>query len=224
MSAGNKVASLGAVDEGWEPVFKESGLEFIKLSRPEEISKLSADCFLVDVRSSKGGEEITKIKSLTSAPILSLVGESVNRDQLIQLKRFGAEGYVRDNTPPEEVSIRIRSMLKEGTKERPPESRAAQRIWFQQKVDFKIFDRSYSAWSTTLSETGIFLHTNLSFPLYSILHLQFQLFDPSPIFKSEGVIVRQEVDGDVRGLGVMFQNLKGENVRLLESFLEIYRS
>jgi len=87
-------------------------------------------------------------------------------------------------------------------------------------VEFKVFDKQYSAWSTTLSETGIFLRTHLSFPLYSVIRLRFDLLGDLRPVECDGVIVRQEVEGPIRGLGVMFQNLNGENVRALESLLQ----
>jgi Tfp pilus assembly protein PilZ len=111
----------------------------------------------------------------------------------------------------------------DGSAQQNKEARGARRVWFQQNIDFKVFDRSYQAWSTTLSETGIFLHTTLTFPLYTVLHLKFDLLGQPQTFSCEGVIVRQEVEGPIRGLGIMFQNLKGENVRILESFLEFYK-
>lgn len=102
------------------------------------------------------------------------------------------------------------------------ESRSADRVWFQEQVKFEIFDRAHIAWSTTLSETGIFLRTSLSFPLYSTVKLSFPLWGEPEHFSCDGVIVRQETDSDLKGLGIMFQNLTGESIRRLESFFESY--
>jgi hypothetical protein len=53
--------------------------------------------------------------------------------------------------------------------------------------------------------------------------LSFKLWGDELPFECDGVIVRQEGENDPKGLGVMFQNLRGENIRRLESFFEIYR-
>jgi len=120
------------------------------------------------------------------------------------------------------VALRIQWMLKDAEERASGESRSSKRVWFQQKVQYKIFDQSHFAWSTTLSETGMFLRTDLSFPLYSLMHLSFSIPGDGQVFECDGVIVRQEVDHEPRGLGVMFQNLKGESIERLESFLEVY--
>ncbi|MDB5037136.1 MAG: hypothetical protein JWQ35_664 [Bacteriovoracaceae bacterium] len=217
-----KVVGSGSVDESWGPALRESGLNYSSIQNLEEALKSKADCFLVDARDSQWLEALSKIKSSSGAPILSLVKNSVRREELQQLRTRGAQGYLSESTPAEEVAIRIHAMLHERPKDKK-DYRTARRAWFQQEVEFSVFKTVNKAWSTTLSETGIFLRTSLSFPLYTVLHLKFNLLGESRPFECDGVIVRQEVEGDIRGFGVMFQNLKGENVRNLEAFLEIYR-
>ncbi|MBN8555017.1 MAG: PilZ domain-containing protein [Deltaproteobacteria bacterium] len=217
-----KVMGVGAGTASWASAFKECGIDFKSHNSVDEALKSEADCILLDARQAHWVSEIPKLKAKTSATILSLIKDSFNRDDLLKLKNQGSEGYVSESTPAEEVVIRVRALLDNPPKEMK-EARAAKRIWFQQKVDFKAFDKPQQAWSTTLSETGIFLRTNLTFPLYSVIQLKFNLLGQNEPFACDGVIVRQEVEGDIHGLGIMFQNLKGESVRALESFLEIYR-
>jgi len=114
-------------------------------------------------------------------------------------------------------------MLDDESEPYEKESRAARRVWFQQQVSFRAFDRDHSAWSTTLSETGIFLRTPLSLPLYSVIRVKFNILGHDQAFESDGVVVRQEVEGPIRGMGVMFQNLTGEGIILLESFLQLHQ-
>jgi len=218
-----KVAGSITVDESWGPALKESGLQYTTIGNVDEALNCKADFFLIDARDPKWVNEIGRLKSKTSVPILSLVTEQINRQSLSELKSKGSEGCIGEQTPAEEVALRIKAMLGVKSSAAVKEARGAQRIWFQQRVKFSIFDKAYSAWSTTLSETGVFLHTPLTFPLYSNVHLKFSLWGEDQPFECGGVIVRQEVEGDVSGIGIMFQNLKGENIRTLQSFLEIYQ-
>lgn len=222
MSGNLKVVGSGRVYESWGPALKESGLDYLNIQSLDEALKSEADFFLVDASKPEWVEAISKIKSATRAPILTLVKNTVRREELLALRTNGAEGYLSDATPPEEVVIRIHAMLGDLPRDRK-DYRSARRVWFQQEVVFSIFKQEHKAWSTTLSETGIFLRTPLSFPLYSVIHLKFDLLGGTKAFECDGVIVRQEVEGEIRGFGVMFQNLKGENIRTLEEFLEIYR-
>lgn len=222
MSLAKKVAAMGTMNESWGPAIKESGFEILNTKNLEEALKTKADCFLLDARDPQRVKDLAVLKSKTSALILSLVKDSILKDELVQLQSKGAQGHISDKTPAEEIVVRLHAMLAEPQKAKQKESRAARRVWFQEEVEFNVFERSHKAWSTTLSETGIFLRTNLSFPLYSLIHLKFHLLGIGK-FESDGVIVRQEVEGDIRGIGIMFQNLKGENVRSLESYLEIYK-
>lgn len=218
-----KVVGFGSFHESWGPALKESGLDYVSMNSAEEVLNTNADCFLLDTRQREGVETLSKLKSsLGGVPILSLVKSSVEKEELVDLRTKGVEGYLSENTPAQEVVVRIRAMINELPKEKR-DYRSARRVWLQQEVEFTVFKQNYKAWSTTLSETGIFLRTPLSFPLYTVMHLKFNLLGEKRPFECEGVIVRQEVEGDIRGFGIMFQNLKGENVRTLESFLEIYR-
>lgn len=220
MAQPKRIAGVGVNGDQWGPAFKESGLEFVAVQRAEDASS-PVDCWLVDLTQSR---ELPDLSKGGKAPVLSLVQDDVDRSELMRLRKKGVEGCIARSLPAEEVIVRIRAMLDwESKRANPMESRSAKRIWFQQKVDFKIFDRSHAAWSTTLSETGIFLRTHLSFPLYSVMHLQFQLLGEATPFEADGVIVREETEGAIQGMGVMFQNLSGESVRRLESFLDIYR-
>jgi len=224
MLSAKRVAGGKTFQESLAPAFKELGIEFLPFNNVDEAIRTQADCFLLDARDKQDWKDLSKLKSKTSVPILSLVNDSVRRDELLELRNNGSEGYLRENTPAEEIVVRIRAMLADvGDNQIPTEVRAARRFWFQQSVEFRIFERWHKAWSTTLSETGVFLRTSLSFPLYTVILLKFQLLgDPTP-FECSGVIVRQEVEGDIRGVGIMFQNLSGDAVRRLESFLEIYK-
>lgn len=222
MAQSKRIACSGGLEEAWGPALKESGLDYLAVRSMEDAVKSKADCFLIDARKPDWVRDFAQLKQKTDAPILSLVDDSIRREDLEKLKAKGAQSYLSDHVPVEEVIVRLRALMDQsGTQSK--DARGARRVWFQQQVNFKVFDRSYKAWSTTLSETGIFLHTSLTFPLYTVLHLEFRLLGQTQPFACEGVIVRQEVEGSIQGLGVMFQNLKGENVRLLESFLELYK-
>lgn len=223
MAESKLVGGLGSVDEMWGAALKESGLRFFQAQSSDELLQQAPDFLLIDLRAENRAQDLERIKENSKIPILSLIKNQPNRDDLLQLKNQGVSEYVVDNTPPEEIVLRIRSMMHPVSSSRTGESRSSKRVWFQQKVSFQIFEKDYSAWSTTLSETGIFLRTALSFPLYSVMRLNFKLWGDEADFACDGVIVRQEVEGDLKGLGVMFQNLKGENVRRLESFFELYR-
>lgn len=217
-----RIAGANSIHEAWGPAFREMGLEYVNCETPDEVVGAGADCILLDARRADWTQGVARLKGKT--PILSVVPESVGRKDLEKLKAQGTLGYVTENTPIEEVLVRVRALLNGSMPgEGIIDSRAAPRVWFQQEVQFKVFDRSYSAWSTTLSETGIFLRTSLTFPLYSMIHLSFHLLGESRPFTCDGVIVRQEVEGDIRGLGIMFQNLTGEKLRMLEAFIDLYR-
>lgn len=218
-----RVVGSGSVNESWGPALREFGLDYKAIQNPEELSQAKADCFLIDVRESGWAKSISKLKAkVQNIPIITLVSDTADQVFLKDLRVQGSQGYISAKTPPEEVAIRIRAMLREEPA-RAKESRAAKRIWFQEEVEFSIFKQAHKAWSTTLSESGVFLRTTLSFPLYSTIRIKFQIPGETRPFECDGVIVRQEVEGDVRGIGIMFQGLKGESVRQLESFLEIYR-
>lgn len=222
MAQTKKIAGLGQVDELWGATFKESGFQYFEVGSSEEALQAEPDFLLIDGRRASSRADINKVRSHSSGLILTLVDDSLTRNELAQLKQDGGSGYVSSKTPPEEVVLRIQAMLRQQEQQKNGESRSSHRVWFQELVEFKIFDKTHKAWSTTLSETGIFLRTPLSFPLYSVLHLKFNLWgDPLP-FECDSVIVRQEVESDLKGLGVMFQNLKGESIRRLESFFEVY--
>lgn len=220
------VATLGKVDEMWGAALKERGFRCVAAKTVDEAVKTSPDFVLVDIRDPKAKESLGSLRNSFKGSILSLIEESTSRSELVEMKEGGAQGYISIGTPPQELAIRMSSMLRLGPEQadvRSGEARSAKRVWFQQKVNFQIFNEQHEAWSTTLSETGIFLRTSLSFPLYSVMKMEFHLWgDPQP-FQCDGVIVRQEVEAEIRGLGVMFQNLKGEGIRRLESFLDIYR-
>lgn len=223
MSLSKKVAGLGSVDEMWAAAIKESGLNYIVSNDTNEILNSEIDCILLDSRDGGSADRLKMLRSEKQTPILSLVEDKVSRATLKDLKDNGASGFVSDKTPPEEVAIRLQAMVHASQRsQNMGESRSSRRVWFQQAIEFTIFDKTYTAWSTTLSETGIFLRTSLSFPLYSVMKLKFQLWGEDEPFECDGVVVRQEVDHPIRGLGVMFQNLKGENVRRLESFFDVY--
>ena len=223
MAAVKTVVGSPGLDDSIGPALRESGFQYRPVKGVEEALEAKADCVLVDARSPDWAKNISKLKGKVKGPILSWVRPGVPRDDLMNLQNAGATGYIREGTPAEEIVIRVRAMLDDKEDGTYRESRAARRVWFQQQVNFKIFDRDYQAWSTTLSETGIFLRTNLSFPLYSVIRMNFELMGETKPFECDGVIVRQEVEGPIRGLGIMFQNLKGESIIQLESFLALHR-
>lgn len=223
MSQGKLVAGLGLADEMWGAALKESGFRYVEVKTGEEAVESRPDFVLLDLHEPSNRKDLEKIRGAIGSPIISLIEDGVGRNDLIELRRIGASDYVSRKTPPEEVVLRLQSMAASDPDKRSGEARSAQRIWFQQRVEFKIFDKNYEAWSTTLSETGIFLRTGLSFPLYSVMHLKFHIWGDDQPFETDGVIVRQEVDQDPKGLGVMFQNLKGDSIRRLESFFELYK-
>lgn len=222
MARGKTVVGNKGIDDAIGPALKESGIAFKPIERWEEAMESQADCFLVDAREADWTKNLSKLNSKNNAPILSIVKSGVHKEDLKKLHDSGATGYVREGTPVEEVVIRLRAMLEDQSESHQKESRAAHRVWFQQLVTFKAFDREHTAWSTTLSETGIFLRTPLTLPLYSVIRMKFEIIGSSKIFEADGVIVRQEVEGPIRGIGVMFQNLTGENIILLESFLQLH--
>lgn len=215
-----------SLDETWGSALRESGIVFKPVARPEDASGSDADLVLLDARDPNWKASVSQIQQRTRAPILSLIKKGINHDEIQRLQGPGLVGYLSESLPAEEFVVRVKALLDEQPDPAQGfrESRAAHRIWFQQKVEFKVFDRTYSAWSTTLSQTGIFLRTSLTFPLYTVARMKFELVSDRPAFESDGVIVRQEVEGPIRGLGVMFQNLRGENVALLESFLQVHRT
>jgi hypothetical protein len=217
-----KIVSAKTVHESWGPALKESGFQYTPVVDIDEAVNSEADFYLIDARESSWVTELKKLKDKTKAPILSLINSDIPKEFLNQLRTNGSNGCIAENTPAEEVVVRIQAILR-GVAPANIESRAAKRVWFQQKVDFTVFDKKHEGWSTTLSETGIFIHTPLSFPLYSVIQLKFDLWGEGKPFECEGVIVRHEVEGEINGVGVMFQNLKGDAVRALESFLDIYR-
>ena len=223
MGGRKKIIGLGSVNELWGASFRESGFEYLSLDSSSEISQSSPDFLVFDARKPGFQNELKQLRQEVSSPILSLVSDSVSRSDLTALKNCGSTGSINFNTPPEEVIWRVKAMLRaQETASPTTESRSADRVWFQEQVKFEIFDKSHQAWSTTLSETGIFLRTGLSFPLYSTVKLSFPLLGEIEPFSCDGVIVRQEADSELKGLGIMFQNLTGEAIRRLESFFEAY--
>lgn len=223
MGGRKKIIGLGVVNELWEASFRESGFDYLNLESSSELSKSSPDFLVFDARTPNFQNELKQLRQEVSSPILSLVSDSISRSDLAALKNCGSTGSINFKTPPEEVIWRVKAMLRAQEAETPTtESRSADRVWFQEQVKFEIFDRAHIAWSTTLSETGIFLRTSLSFPLYSTVKLSFPLWGEPEHFSCDGVIVRQETDSDLKGLGIMFQNLTGESIRRLESFFESY--
>jgi len=223
MSNSKLIAGIGEVGEIWGAALKESGLRYLQVKNGEEAIKSSADFLLIDLRSPQQVSQAKALGSSSKIPVLTLVRDNPSKEELLQIKETGTSNYVCESVPTEEIVLRIHSMIRSDEMGKAGESRSSKRVWFQQKVNFSIFDKKYSAWSTTLSETGIFLRTELSFPLYSTMRLSFALWGDPEVFECDGVIVRQEVESQMKGLGVMFQKLKGENIRRLESFFEIYR-
>jgi DNA-binding response OmpR family regulator len=165
MPVNKTVVGTKGIDDSIGPALRESGFQFKPVDRVEDAIEAKADCFLIDARNPDWAKGLGKLKSKTSAPILSWVKAGALRDDLMKLHHSGTSGYVREGTPAEEIVIRVRAMLEDKEDSGHREARAARRVWFQQLVNFKAFDRDYTAWSTTLSETGIFLRTQLSFPL-----------------------------------------------------------
>lgn len=220
-----KIAASKELLENWGASFKECGMDYYSLNSPQEAFKTKADFFFIDARQNQWLSELPKLKEHTQSPIMVLISNSIKQKDLSFMKAKGVEGVIAENTPPEEIVLRLQAMLKQRKlpKEILPHQRGAERVWFQQEVDFTVFDRNYKAWSMTLSETGIFLHTTLTFPLYSRIHLRFKLWGRAELFECVGVIIRHEVEEDVVGIGVMFQNLKGEDIQVLQSFLELYQ-
>lgn len=223
MSNSKLVAGLGDVDELWGAALKESGLRYQSYRNGKEAVESAADFILLDLRGADKTADLQTIHSTGKAPVISLVDRDIDRKKMMKLKEEGVSGYLLGETPPAEVVLRIRSMMRPDAEKRTGESRSSRRVWLQQKVKFRVFDKDNEAWSTTLSETGIFLRTSLSFPLYSVLQLEFFLLGDSEPFRCDGVIVRQEVESEMKGLGVMFQNLNGENIRRLEAFFDLIR-
>ncbi len=220
------VAAVGDFDEMWGAALRERGFRCMATKSVDEVAKASPDFVLIDLRNQNARAGLEKIRQHVKGPILSMIEEGASRNDLVEWKKKGSSGYLSAATPASEIALRIQSMARSVNPQEANagEARSAKRVWFQQKVKFSIFGETHEAWSTTLSETGIFLRTSLSFPLYSVMRLEFQLWGDPEVFVCDGVVVRQEVESEIRGLGIMFQNLKGESIRRLESFFDIYRS
>jgi hypothetical protein len=219
MSDVKTILGATSLDESWGPALKESGFRYKSFSTMQEAARQGQSVVLMDARQPEWSAEVASIKSCDS-PILSVIKSDLRSDELARMKASGLKNYIREEIPAEELVIRLKAMTADVPERASKEARSSQRTWFQQIVEFKVFDKSYTAWSTTLSETGIFLRTNLSFPLYSVIRLRFDLLGDLRPVECDGVIVRQEVEGPIRGLGIMFQNLNGENVRALESLIQ----
>lgn len=213
------VLGAASLDESWGPALKESGFQFKSVSHLGDASTQGHDIILWDARRPEWSAEVQTLRA-SDRPILSVISSKLRGDELARLRASGLKDYVRDEIPAEELVVRLKAMTSESADRNLKEARSSQRTWFQQLVEFKVFDKSYSAWSTTLSETGIFLRTPLSFPLYTVIRLRFELLGDLRPIECDGVIVRQEVEGPIKGLGIMFQNLNGENVRALESLIQ----
>jgi hypothetical protein len=223
--AAKTVAGLSDLNEAWGPALKESGFQFCQVATPEEALHADADFVLMDARQNRWIEAVTQKGQRSNASVFSVLPPQIKVNEIAKLFAAGVRGFFPEDVPAEEVVVRLNALVESAeSADLSKDARSAQRIWFQQKVRFKVFDREHTAWSTTLSETGIFLRTPLSFPLYTVIRLQFDLFGMPKSFEADGVIVRQEVEGSIRGLGVMFQNLKGEAVASLEAFLQTQRS
>ena len=210
-----------ALHDTYGPAFREAGLECEPFRKVADALQANADGVILDLRRQEERDSLPSIQ--VGRPLVSLVSDSASRTDLHELKKRGARHIVSDRTPASELALRLLALLNEARDPQGQEFRGSRRIWFQQEIEFQIFDQSHRAWSTTLSESGIFLRTNLSFPLYSTLKLKFHLLGDMSPFECQGVIVRQEVEGPIRGLGVMFQSLSGEQIRMLESFLDLCR-
>jgi hypothetical protein len=219
MGDSKKVVGLGVENELVGPSLREKGFSYADVENISEAMQLGADFILWDYRKDSLMNPPGK---LSSVPILSIIDKNIRRDVLKSLKEKGSQGYLPQELPAEEVVLQVQALSQQNVGPEAAESRSSRRVWFQQKVEFRVFNEVYEAWSTTLSETGIFLRTPLSFPLYSVIRLKFYLFGETEAFECDGVVVRQESEADVKGMGIMFQNLKGENVRRLQSFFEIY--
>lgn len=222
MTKSKQVIGVGVENELLGASLRERGFNFANAKDMTEAISQQPDFILIDSRNSKILNSLDAQMSQGRVSILSFIDPDMNSADLKSLRKRGSSGYLPIDLPPEEVVLHLQSMTKPQDQPQAGESRSSRRVWFQQKIEFRVYDETYHAWSTTLSETGIFLRTPLSFPLYAIIKLKFKLFGDSEPFECDGVVVRQEVEGDAKGLGVMFQNLKGESVRRLEAFFEIY--
>src|SRR3989338_4495570 len=120
-----RVAGSMTVNESWGPTFKESGLEYASCANVDEALKTKADFFLIDAREAEWKDALLKLKSATSSPILSLVTSTIENQEIAKLLSKGASGCVLDITPPEEVVVRIRAMLRENRRSLESEARGA---------------------------------------------------------------------------------------------------
>ncbi len=221
MSQAFKLLVSPSLQELYGPALREAGLQFESVDRLAAGFSDQADAAFLDLRPMEARKGLPDLGD--KVPVMTLVSESTSRSDLKELKQKGARHLVAENTPASELIVRLMALLQEVRDTQTGEFRSGKRVWFQQEAELTVFDQVHRAWTTTLSETGIFVRTGLSFPLYSTVQLKFQLLGESSPFVCHGVIVRQEVEGPIRGLGIMFQNLSGEQIRRLESFLELCR-
>ncbi len=224
MAENLKIVGSPSCLEALGPALRESGFDVRPFSRPEEALSQSPDGVVFSSQDPGWESALKTLREVVELPVLTLVKKNLGRAEIEKFRGQASLGYIREDAPIDEVVVRLKAMMEKGADPAAArESRAAKRIWFQQPVKFKVFDREHIAWSTTLSETGIFLRTQLSFPLYTVIRLQFDI-PGAETFECDGVIVRQEVEGAIRGMGVMFQNLKGDGIASLESLLQWHRS
>lgn len=219
---------------GYEVEGVENGKKCYELvsKNPGRYDLLMVDVLLPDML---GIEVIEKLRSETRTrdlPIAALTGVIRDAEELKKLRRIGASMYIHRSMPPEEILFKVNSMLQYPTDER----RAAQRIAVNGTVEYFHEGAKFYGYLFTMSLTGVFIRTIYPLPLRSHIRMRIPLLGEEKPLECDGVITRivgqnaerqGETDDsdviDVPGMGVMFQNLDGETVRVIEGFIQSKR-
>jgi len=207
-------------EAGYKVETAVDGLETFNMLRKEEFDLVILDLLMPQ----KSGFEILEWLSWQDSHpmVLVLTGIFKSPKEIDRLKQLGAKGYIYKSAPVEEILFRVNRVLFPLEKDTRKYARVAVNI----PVEYRLNAYWHQAYSSTLSENGLFIRTINPMERGTSIWVKFTLPELDRVVQAAGIVVwSNEYDSIGRktslpGMGIIFNEIEEGDRRALMEFIE----
>lgn len=211
--------------KGYDIVYASDGLETIRMVKEEikELTLVLLDLLMPKMLGFDVLKEIREMDGGEQLPVVVITGLFKNIDDIRRVKSLGATGFIDKTLPIEEVVSRIENIM--SASQTLPEKEVRARV--DLLVNYKINDEPFSAYTFTVSKTGMFLRSSKPLPVGSELIISFELGEGGRQIECKAVVTKTVTAEDKKellkypqGMKVPFSHISPADLAHLSEWVE----
>lgn len=155
-------------------------------------------------------------------PILASTAFYEPGEIIEKVKALGASGLMPKSTTPEQMVFRVNSVLFHN---KASEGSQRKRVPASIPAEFSIGDSFNSGVILNISESGLFLHTDMDLLIGAVMHVKFSVPGREGVIDAKGTVRWTTGDASEKtvfgGSGIMFTSISDEDKEKIASFVEV---